>query len=97
MLPMSTGLLEKVEVEPETEISDGDNHDHVTCHCRLGWSWCGVELEIPLNAAPDLSGDDCPKCSALLLQFMDTCPFGCDCTSDMRLFNCAGDDEGEEE
>ena len=94
---MSTAMLELTEEAPTIESTDDDTYDHVTCHCRMGLSWCGVELDILIGDPPDLSGDDCPECDALQLQYRDTCPYGCNCTHAMRMLNCADDEETEDE
>lgn len=93
---MPTAMLERVDTDVETESDEGDDYDHILCHCNKDIAWCGVELQGFFEAS-DLSGQDCPECSALLLQHQTECPHGCDCTHSMRLLYCGIDDMPREE
>lgn len=94
---MSTGLLERIDEDVETQVGDDDEYDHIVCHCDLEQGWCGAEVDVTIGGPPVLSGNDCPECSELALEFVDMCPFGCSCTPDMRMLNCTGDEEDEAE
>ena len=92
---MSMQQLERPEVVTEIETEDDDNYDHIVCHCNLEKGWCGAEVDVAIGGPPVLSGQDCLECSALGIQFVETCPSGCSCSPDMRMLNCAGEDEDE--
>lgn len=96
---MSTAMLERIEEAAvvEAEIEEDDDFNHTLCHCNLDKSWCGVSILVSIGEVADLGDKDCPTCSALALQYSQTCPSGCTCTSEMRYYNCVDGEEDENE
>ena len=94
---MSTAVLEKVNEVVETEADDEEMVNHILCHCRIDRAWCGVELNVVIGEVADPDDEDCAECSAMALAYVDECPYGCNCTPNMRMLNCVGDEEDEDE
>lgn len=90
---MSTAILERVE--EVTQVDDDKDLDHIVCHCDMSRGWCGVELGFTIEAKDGVN--PCPDCDAKILELVDKCPWGCDCTPEMRMLYCGLDPEEDED